>query len=48
MISPQINVSETDNEIRVSARLPGVSENDIQVDLDDDADWPHSFGIITP
>ncbi|PVE21094.1 type III effector protein [Microvirga sp. KLBC 81] len=36
MMSPQINVSETDNEIRVSAELPGVSENDIQVDLNDD------------
>jgi HSP20 family protein len=36
MIAPQINVSETDNEIRVTAELPGVTENDIQIDLNDD------------
>ncbi|MGA0596898.1 Hsp20/alpha crystallin family protein [Enterovirga sp. CN4-39] len=36
VIAPQMNVSETDNEIRVTAELPGVSEQDIQVDLNDD------------
>jgi len=36
VIAPQINVSETDTEIRVTAELPGVNENDVQVDLNDD------------
>jgi HSP20 family protein len=36
MIAPQINVSETANEIRVTAELPGVAENDIEIDLNDD------------
>jgi HSP20 family protein len=36
MIAPQINVSETASEIRVSAELPGVSEQDTDVSLDDD------------
>ena len=36
MIAPQINVSETANEIRVTAELPGITENDIQIDLNDD------------
>ena len=36
MIAPQINVSETATEIRVTAELPGVTENDIQIDLNDD------------
>jgi len=35
-IAPQINVSETDKEIRITAELPGVSPNDLQIDLDDD------------
>ena len=36
MISPQIDVSETDKELRVCAELPGVSEQDIDLSLDDD------------
>lgn len=36
MIAPQINVSETASEIRVTAELPGVTGNDIQIDLNDD------------
>lgn len=36
LIAPQINVSETDKEIRVTAELPGVTENDIHLDLNDD------------
>ncbi|MBM6581516.1 Hsp20/alpha crystallin family protein [Microvirga sp. BT689] len=31
-----MNVSETDKEIRITAELPGVSEQDIDVSLDDD------------
>jgi HSP20 family protein len=33
---PQINVSETDKELRVTAELPGVTENDIDVTVEDD------------
>jgi HSP20 family protein len=33
---PSIDVSETDNEVRISADLPGVSESDIDVSLVDD------------
>jgi len=36
MIIPQINVSETENEIRITADLPGVAEKDVDVTLDDD------------
>lgn len=36
LLAPQINVSETDNEIRITAELPGVSEKDVEVDLNDD------------
>lgn len=36
VLAPRINVSETDSEIRVSAELPGITENDIQVELNDD------------
>jgi len=31
-----MNVSETENELRVTVELPGVSEQDIDVDLNDD------------
>jgi HSP20 family protein len=31
-----MNVSETDNEVRITAELPGVTEGDIDVSLDDD------------
>jgi HSP20 family protein len=33
---PSIDVSETDNEVRISADLPGVSESDVYVSLVDD------------
>ncbi|MDB6045934.1 MAG: heat shock protein Hsp20 [Gammaproteobacteria bacterium] len=36
LITPQINVSETDNEIRVTAELPGVDLDDLEVDVADD------------
>jgi HSP20 family protein len=35
-VNSSMNVSETDKEIRVTAELPGVSEQDIDVSLDDD------------
>ena len=35
-IVPQVNVSETDKELRVTAELPGVSERDIDVTVDGD------------
>lgn len=36
LITPQINVSETDTEIRVTAELPGVDLDDLEVDVMDD------------
>jgi HSP20 family protein len=36
LITPQINVSETDNQIRVTVELPGVDLDDIEVDVADD------------
>lgn len=36
LAGPRINVSETDNEIRLTAELPGVDEKDVQVTLDGD------------
>jgi HSP20 family protein len=35
-VNASMNVSETDKEIRVTAELPGVTEQDIDVSLDDD------------
>ena len=35
-VNALMNVSETDNEIRITAELPGVTEEDIDVSLDDD------------
>ena len=35
-INASMNVSETDKEFRVTAELPGVTEQDIDVSLDDD------------
>ncbi len=35
-IEMNMNVSETENEIRVTAELPGVTEQDIEVRLDDE------------
>ena len=36
LITPRINVSETDTEIRVTAELPGVDLDDLEVDVMDD------------
>ena len=36
IINAHMDVSETENEIRVCAELPGVSEDDIDVSLNDD------------
>lgn len=36
ILNAQMNVSETDGEIRIAAELPGVTEEDIDVSLDDD------------
>jgi HSP20 family protein len=36
LLTPQINVSETDQEIRVTAELPGLDEDDVEVMLADD------------
>ena len=36
LVSAHVSVSETENEIRVAAELPGVREEDIDVSLDDD------------
>jgi len=33
---PNVEVAETDNEIRVTAELPGLEEKDVEVTLDDD------------
>ena len=35
-VPARMNVSETENEVRVRAELPGVSEKDVEVTLDDD------------
>jgi HSP20 family protein len=36
LFAPQRDVSETDNEIRITAELPSVNETDIQVERNDD------------
>ena len=36
VVNASMNVSETDKEIRITAELPGVTEKDIDVSLDDD------------
>lgn len=36
LLSPQVDISETENEIKVKAELPGVSEQDVDVELNDD------------
>ena len=36
IINAHMNVSETENEIRISAELPGVKEDDIDASLNDD------------
>jgi HSP20 family protein len=35
--TPRVNVSETDKEIKISAELPGLDENDLDVSLTRDA-----------
>lgn len=34
--APRLNISETEQEFRIEAELPGVSENDVEVTLNDD------------
>lgn len=36
LIAPRLDVRETDKEIRVSVELPGVSEDDVEVDVEED------------
>ncbi len=36
VLAPHMDVSETDKEVRLKAELPGVSDKDIEVSLDDD------------
>jgi HSP20 family protein len=36
VMMPHIDVSETDRELKVCAELPGVSENDVDIRLEDD------------
>jgi HSP20 family protein len=36
LAQPRMNIEHSGNEIRVTAELPGVSENDVQITLDDD------------
>ena len=33
--APKIDVSETDNEIQVTAEMPGIDQNDVEVLLED-------------
>lgn len=35
-LSPKLDVSETDKEVHVTAELPGMAENDIDVELTDE------------
>jgi HSP20 family protein len=35
--SPRVDVSETESEVRISAELPGMDEQDISVEMDDTA-----------
>jgi HSP20 family protein len=37
MTAPKIDVSETDKELRITAELPGVKEDDVEVMLDEDS-----------
>ena len=36
LLAPHIDVSETDKDVRIQAELPGVSEKDIEISLQDD------------
>jgi HSP20 family protein len=35
-LTPQLDVSETDQEVRIAAELPGISEDDVEVEVADD------------
>lgn len=35
-VSPSVEVSETDDEVRVTAELPGLTEKDVEVSVDND------------
>jgi HSP20 family protein len=35
LLAPQMDVTETDKEVRIKAELPGVTDNDVQVSLDE-------------
>ncbi|HVU31014.1 MAG TPA: Hsp20/alpha crystallin family protein [Sphingomicrobium sp.] len=36
LAQPRMNIEDKGNEVRVTAELPGISENDVEVTLDDD------------
>lgn len=36
LLAPRLDVRETDNEFRISVELPGVSEDEVEVNVDDD------------
>lgn len=36
VLMPRINVSETENQIRITAEMPGVAEDDVDITLDED------------
>lgn len=36
VVAPRIDISETEKEVRITAELPGVPEEDVEVDIDDD------------
>jgi HSP20 family protein len=35
LLAPRMDVTETDNELRITAEMPGVAANDVEVRLDD-------------
>jgi HSP20 family protein len=36
VVSPRVDVRETDKDFRISVELPGIAEDEVEVDLDDD------------
>jgi HSP20 family protein len=40
LLSPRLELGETDTEIRITAELPGLDEKDVEIVLDD--------GVLTP
>ncbi len=36
LLAPRMDVTETDGELRITAEMPGVAANDVEVRLDDD------------